>query len=45
VLGFFGQECGSAAEECGVGAGLNQRARGHRQLYWVEIRQRAALGA
>ncbi len=37
VLGFFGEKCGSAMEQRGVGAGVKERARGHRQLYWVEI--------
>ena len=44
VLGFFGEERSGALEQCGVGAGVKERARGHRQLYWVEICQRAALG-
>lgn len=45
MLGFFSEECGGAVEKCGVGAGVNERARGHRQLYWVEIRKGAALSA
>jgi hypothetical protein len=37
VFGFLGQECGSAMKERGVGSGMNESARDHRQLYWVEI--------
>ncbi len=36
VLRFFGEKCGSAMEQRGVGAGVKERAKGHRQLYWVE---------
>ena len=36
VLEFFGKECGSAMDQGGVGAGVKERARDHRQLYWVE---------
>ena len=45
VLGFLGEERGGALEKCGVGAGMKERARGHEQLYWVEICESAALGA
>jgi hypothetical protein len=36
VLRLCGKECGGALEQCGVGPGVNERARGHRQLYWVD---------
>jgi hypothetical protein len=45
VVGFFGEECGGAMEERGVGAGVKERARDHRQLYWVEISQGVVLVA
>ena len=44
VLGFRGQEPCGVLEQYGVGAGVNERARGHRQLYWVEICYGAAFG-
>ena len=44
MLGFFSEECGGAVEQCSVGAGVNERARGHKQLYWVEIGQGVVLG-
>ncbi len=34
VFGFLGEERGGALDECGVGSGMKERARGHRQLYW-----------
>ncbi len=30
-----GEKRRGAIEQCGVGAGMNKRARDHRQLYWV----------
>jgi hypothetical protein len=42
---FRGQERGGLVQERGVRAGVNERARGHRQLYSVEICQDAALRA
>ena len=32
VLGLLGEERGGVVEECGVGAGMNERTVGHRQL-------------
>ena len=45
VLGLIAKERGGALEECGVGAGVKERARDHRQLYWVEISQGVVLVA
>jgi hypothetical protein len=45
VLRFFGEKSSGVLEEGGVGAGVNERARGHRQLYLVEIPYDATLGA
>src|SRR5579862_603140 len=36
VIRLAGKEGGGALEQRGVGAGMKKRARGHRQLYWVE---------
>ena len=33
--GFSAKEGGGALEQCGVGAGVKERAKDHRQLYWV----------
>jgi hypothetical protein len=35
VLGLVGEKGSGVLEQRGVGAGVNERARGHRQLYWV----------
>ena len=35
MFGLRAQEAGGVVQESGVGAGVNERARGHRQLYWV----------
>lgn len=41
MLGLIGEERSGTAEERGIRAGMNERARDHRQLYWVENLQRA----
>jgi hypothetical protein len=38
VLWWVGEERGGVLEKGGVGTGMNERARDHRQLYWVAIR-------
>jgi hypothetical protein len=44
MFGLTGEERCGAAEERGVRAGMNERARDHRQLYWVESGQSAGAG-